>query len=241
MLAYSYDPISGEYKGEVEAGLDPLETKLKGENVYALPAHSLLVLSLSPKEGYAICYSESVNDWIYVEDHRGKTIYSKIDLSERKVAELGAIPEGYTLLIPADNQEWDDENQEWKDIVIPYETKKTLKHREIDALKKAKELAGVPYIFPGGISGIIQTRDVDDFRNINATATNGLIKKGTTAKLPFRDQENRNYELTPEEGIALGEAVAAYIGAIAVVSWAHKDALTKENIDNYDISIGWPG
>lgn len=179
--------------------------------------------------------------WEYVEDHRSKTVFSQADASEKKVVELGAIPEGYTLLIPADNQEWDDENQEWKDIVIPYETKETLKHREIDALKKAKELAGVPYIFPGGISGTIQTRDADDFRNINATATNGLIKKGTDAKLPFRDQENRNYELTPEEGIALGEAVAAYIGEIAVASWAHKDALTEENIDTYDITTGWPG
>ena len=238
MKAYSYNQDTGEYLGEVEAHLDILETELKSEYVYALPACSTFTAPPELQTGYVRCWLNG--GWEQVEDHRGETVYSKVDASTKTITELGAVPEGYTELIPTTDQEWDEDTQKWKNIVISYEAKKVLKHQQIDALKKVKELNGVPYVFPGNISGTIQTRDADDFRNIDGTASAGLILSGQNVTLPFRDQENRNYELTPAEGVALGIAVYTRIGNIAKAAWAHKDALTEENIDTYDITTGWP-
>lgn len=41
-----------------------------------LPAHSTIKKPLDPKEGYAVVFDEREQEWVYVEDHRGKTVWT---------------------------------------------------------------------------------------------------------------------------------------------------------------------
>lgn len=41
-----------------------------------LPAHSSEIPPLEPKDGYAVIFNEREKDWEYIEDHRGKTVWT---------------------------------------------------------------------------------------------------------------------------------------------------------------------
>lgn len=236
---YFYE--TGEYAGEKEARLDPLESLFQGRDVFLLPAGATFEVPPIPAEGYARCWIDG--KWEIIEDHRGEIVYSKDDGSSVAVVVIGPIDEEYTAVKPKDNQEWDKNTGQWIDIVIPplpYAEKKVIKHREIDAIRDSKVNEGVSFVFPNNVHGTIQTRNVDDFRNIMGTAAAAIALQRQEVTLPFRDQENRTYEMTPGEALALGLAVSSRVGEIYKTAWAHKDALTEENIDTYDITIGWP-
>lgn len=62
MLVYCYDEETKEFSYEEEAHIDPLETELKGENVYLLPANATFEKPLEAKEGFRIVFD---NSWKY--------------------------------------------------------------------------------------------------------------------------------------------------------------------------------
>ena len=115
---------------------------------------------------------------------------------------------------------------------------------DIDNLRDNKIMAGVPYTFPGAVSGTIQTRSDADFRNITGFSTAALVMMGQPVTLKFRDQEDRVHDLTPQQAVELGLAVTQALSAIYQVAWAHKDTLaalqSRLQIDAYDITTGWP-
>ena len=118
------------------------------------------------------------------------------------------------------------------------------KYDAIDVLRDKKIAAGVPYTFPDGITGTIQTRDDRDFRNINGLASTAMALSGQAVTLPFRDEEDRSHSLTLEQAISLGVAVTNRVSEIYTAAWSHKDALsaltTAEAIEAYDLTAGWP-
>lgn len=65
MKAYKYDSESKKYIGEVNCQLDPLETKIKGEPVYLLPANATYEIPLEPKDGFNVIWNGSA--WEYQE------------------------------------------------------------------------------------------------------------------------------------------------------------------------------
>lgn len=65
MLVYHYDEETKEFLYSEEAHLDPLETKLKGKDVYLLPANATFKKPYNPKEGFKTIFNG--NDWIYEE------------------------------------------------------------------------------------------------------------------------------------------------------------------------------
>jgi hypothetical protein len=124
---------------------------------------------------------------------------------------------------------------------------KDAKLAAIDALRDAKNAEGVPYTFPDGQAGTIQTRDIIDARNIqaNAAAATVLAQQGVTDPvMMFRDQEDRIHYLTPQQMLDMGLAVMARGQAIYATSWTHKDAVaaltTVAEVEAYDITQGWP-
>ncbi|WP_228777402.1 DUF4376 domain-containing protein [Lonepinella koalarum] len=70
-----------------------------------LSANSYLDSPPKVKNGFAIIREN--NNWQYVEDHRGKTVYSTLDRSSLEIKELGDIPENYTAVRPENDYcEW---------------------------------------------------------------------------------------------------------------------------------------
>ena len=94
MLLYKYDEITKEYLGYFEAYEDPLETIKKGEPVYVIPPCSVEERPEQPEEGYAVVFKDGM--WKQEEDHRGLVVYDSKG-NELVIAEIGPIPEGYTL------------------------------------------------------------------------------------------------------------------------------------------------
>jgi len=113
-----------------------------------------------------------------------------------------------------------------------------LKRDEIIAL-------GVPFLFPDGLAGTIQTRDATDFRNISAIATAGLalmVSQSQTG-LVFRDTENVVHNLTGAEAINMGLYVTSYIQGIYNKCWAKENEIinlaNSAACDAYDVNAGW--
>ncbi|MCE5211862.1 MAG: tail fiber assembly protein [Deltaproteobacteria bacterium] len=100
-----------EYQGYTEAKIDPLETKTQGRTVYLLPANATFKEVLPKKDGFVICYQK--DDWLYFEDHRGETIYSKSDATSKVITEIGVIPNGYTSSVPCAFPIWDEKVAIW--------------------------------------------------------------------------------------------------------------------------------
>lgn len=98
--AYLYDDKTKEFKSEVNAQLDPLESQNAGVEIYLLPGNATW-LKPPTKEGYAAVWNGKT--WDLVEDYRKKEYWlptDKYGTPGREVKELGPLPEGATLTAP---------------------------------------------------------------------------------------------------------------------------------------------
>lgn len=98
--AYLFDEKTKEYKSEVNAQLDPLESEKAGKDIYLLPANA--TWEQPPiKEGYTTVWNGK--EWDAVEDNRKKEYWlpeDKYGAPAREMKELGPLPEGATLTVP---------------------------------------------------------------------------------------------------------------------------------------------
>ena len=83
MLVYVYDDETKEFLYSEEAHLDPLETQIKGENVYLLPANATFKKPIEKEDGKAVVYSEDIG-WKLVDDNRGKYTIKDNQIEEIK-------------------------------------------------------------------------------------------------------------------------------------------------------------
>lgn len=65
-IAYKFDG-NKYYIGTANCQVDPLETKLKGETVYLLPANCTWVEPLADKEGFKVKFNVDEQKWEYEE------------------------------------------------------------------------------------------------------------------------------------------------------------------------------
>lgn len=98
--AYLFDEKTKEYKSEVNAQLDPLESARAGKDIYLLPANATWDKP-TPKDGcVAVWNGES---WNMVEDNRKKAYWlpeDKYGAPAREMKDLGPLPEGAMLKAP---------------------------------------------------------------------------------------------------------------------------------------------
>ncbi len=87
MLVYIYDEETKEFLREEEAFIDPLETQLKGEDVYLLPANATFEKPLDKEDGKAVIFDGSA--WKLVDDNRGK--FTIIDGSMQEIETLDSV------------------------------------------------------------------------------------------------------------------------------------------------------
>lgn len=91
------------------------DTFLIGYKKFNLSEQETLIKPLDVKEGFVVCFNETKQEWEYQEDNRNKTVYSTTTKEALVVDYLGAIKEGFTLLVPTEFDKW--ENNSWtKDI-----------------------------------------------------------------------------------------------------------------------------
>lgn len=108
---------SGEYLGSSERQLDVYATGVLEKEVYVIPAQTTLIAPPVAPIGYVACFINE--EWVLVEDCRGKTLYKKVifgtQADEKIVMELGEEkdPE-YTLLKPPEpNSDYSWIGEEW--------------------------------------------------------------------------------------------------------------------------------
>lgn len=82
MLVYVYDEETKEFLREEEAFVDPLETELKGEEVYLLPANATFEKPFDKQEGEAVIFNGST--WELIDDNRGKFTIKDNQIEEIK-------------------------------------------------------------------------------------------------------------------------------------------------------------
>ena len=114
---YRYDITTKEFIEELEINQNygsnlPFTTSIKPK---------------AQKVGLIQCFNETSQKWEYVEENRGKTIYSKTTKEELKVDYLGKIKDEHTLLIPKQFDKWDEISKNWiEDIELKKEYEKSL-------------------------------------------------------------------------------------------------------------------
>lgn len=106
MNIYNYNKETKEIISQTIANPNPLE---KGK--YLIPANATIKEPLVNEENFVICFNETKQEWEYIEDNRGKTIYSTTTKEVSMVDYLGTIKEGFTLLVPTEFDKW--ENNSW--------------------------------------------------------------------------------------------------------------------------------
>lgn len=93
----------GIYVGQTDADLSPEEAD---NGVYLMPAGCVDIDPPEDKKGFVAKWTGEA--WEYIENHIGETVYSTITKEPLVINEFGSIPQGYTLIKPANEQdEWD--------------------------------------------------------------------------------------------------------------------------------------
>ncbi len=130
---------------------------------------------------------------------------------------------------------------------VTLETAKADKRVEVNRLRDEKIFGGMSYLFPDGLTGMVDTREQSDFDNLQALTTLAQVLQSNGEAGPvitFVDAEDQAHALTPSQMIDLGVAVTQRVATIYAASWpmkaAIKAALTSAEVDAVDISTGWP-
>ena len=144
----------------------------------------------------------------------------------------------------------------WEEVrIVWFDLLKDDLYREIERVRDEKLTSGVVYQFPSGLVGTIQTRNLDDHRNIQvnaATAQYFLMVGLTNQPMVFRDTENIVHNLLPNEMCQMALYVSSISQQHFTNSWWHKDNLKQINIndqttveqaisqlENYDLYSNW--
>lgn len=93
----------GIYMGVTVADLSPKEAE---NGVYLMPAGCVDTAPPEDKKGFVAKWTG--DNWDYLENHIGETVYSTKTKEPKKIGELGEIPQGYTSIKPqSGHEEWD--------------------------------------------------------------------------------------------------------------------------------------
>lgn len=202
----------GIYVGQTDADLSPEEAE---NGIYLMPAGCVDVTPPEDKKGFVAKWTGGV--WEYVENHIGETVYSTITKESLVINEFGSIPQGYTLIKPANEQdEWDGST--WiitaeKQTALLAETQTRLianidehaakiystwtrfesEYRERQAAAEAFKAANYEGECSRYISDFAQRARLD-----NKTATNLILTQAAgleKLQMELADQRMRKYEL----------------------------------------------
>ena len=202
--AYLFDEKTKEYKSEVNAQLDPLESARAGKDIYLLPANATWDKP-TPKDGcMAVWNGES---WNIVEDNRKKEYWlpeDKYGAPAREMKELGPLPEGATL-------------------TAPERTLDEVKADKVQSLKTERDSKEVEPITYNGNS-----YDYDDKarERINA-AIIALDVLGANASIIWTTEDNADIKVTADDLRAVVASVARRSNTLHIAYREAKDKVEQ--------------
>lgn len=147
MKGYCYDKYTYEFLEEIELQIDPLETKLKKQNIYLIPANCVLFKPLEKKENEVNVLNN--NEWEIKKDFRGY-YYKEIDenkyfIKENVIEKIGIdIEDKITKDIPKDllKPKWNETKNKW----VEGESIEILKKLKIKKIKdKTRKIIQLRY------------------------------------------------------------------------------------------------
>ncbi|HBV2907627.1 tail fiber assembly protein [Citrobacter freundii] len=104
-----------------------------------VPANSCIDMPGKSKKGLAICRTKDLNEWEYIADHRGESVYSTETGKKIVVSELGDYPENTTELPPAtpydkwNGSAWVTDTEAQYKVYV-----ETAEHKKAELLAKAQ-------------------------------------------------------------------------------------------------------
>ena len=104
-MSYSYDE-NGIFTQHETCSPDPLESEIKGEAVWLLPANATLIEPPAAVEKHVRVFKNGA--WVQVEDNRGTKYWLPGDTWQtepREMKDLGALPDGASLTRPEQTAE----------------------------------------------------------------------------------------------------------------------------------------
>lgn len=215
----------GIYVGQTEADLSPAEAD---EGVYLIPAGCIDVVPPEDKKGFVAKWTG--DNWEYIANHIGKTVYSTKTKASLVIDKPGDIPDGYTTITPTEQDEWD--GNAWvispeKQTALLAETQTRLianidehaakiystwtrfesEYRERQAAAEAFKAANYEGECSRYISDFAQRARLD-----NKTATNLILTQAAgleKLQMELANQRMRKYELTVP-GLTLEQMQVTY-------------------------------
>lgn len=198
--AYLYDEKTKEYKSDVNAQLDPLESEKAGKDIYLLPANA--TWEQPPiKEGYTTVWNGK--EWDAVEDNRKKEYWlpeDKYGAPAREMKELGPLPEGAMLTAPERT----------------LEEVKAAKIAGLKAERDSKEVEPITY------NGNLYDYDDKARERINA-AIIALSLQGEDASIDWTTADNADVKVTANDLRMVIAAVAVRSNALHTAYRAAKE------------------
>lgn len=139
MIAYQYEEQTLEYTGKIqEAQIDPMMTKLKGREIYSCPKNCTFNTPLKKKEGYAIIFDKTRNNWLYEINYRGRRAYNDEGLIT--INYLGELQGSDKLLTQAQIEGLDNGTLIWKDGEIIEKPGPTIEEQIAELERQIEEL-----------------------------------------------------------------------------------------------------
>ncbi|PML25093.1 hypothetical protein [Vibrio lentus] len=128
ILEKYYHPINKQTR-EV---LGSIKAEYRG-GTYHIPQDALRCKPLEPKEGFAVVALDDLSGTEYIEDHRGVTIYDKLNCTQSEsVKDLGAIKDGFTHSQPLTKfDEWS--GSAW---VTNHSNKHIAEYNQVDSARR---------------------------------------------------------------------------------------------------------
>ena len=126
MINYNYNKITGEFVGESQAKIDPLESEVQKKFVYILPAYATQIAPPTVNLNEAAVFNGGA--WEVKSDYRGSKVYDTTTGMQVKIIGIGELLEAHTLLVPAfDFLEWDSIDECWIEDVNQLKKKMNIK------------------------------------------------------------------------------------------------------------------
>ena len=116
----------------------------------------------------------------------------------------------------------------------------------IETERQTRLAAGISITWPDGVTSLVQTRDTQDWINIQGIAAAGLalLTQGETTETWFRDADNADHTLTPTQAVDFGFQVTKAASALAKVAQTAKDAINlatdAAGVKAAEAAVVWP-
>jgi hypothetical protein len=139
---YNYDSETFEFTGEEMADLDPEETKLKGRNIFLLPAHATYIEPPVQVENKIPVFNPRTQKWAQRSDFRGTVHYDPVG-KQARIEDIGRkIPKTHTLKEPNFDKFKDPlwDGKKWKEGSLIFHDRKANDKKKVNQLI-TKEIA----------------------------------------------------------------------------------------------------